>query len=175
MHARTAMSRSMSPRFRSTAVVAGMIACAACACGESASPPQIARFEPLAAGTCRAWEGQPIDRVCVPRLVRENAPIALEIAESCGACGTTADRCTVTVEQKDVTLSLDGKVCEPPPGVSCSQECARRRVVCRIPPLLAGRYVLRWGDMSGRVDTLDVTTDPAAPSSCALSNGEPGT
>lgn len=161
-------------RIVALAFVASGICAVASGCAEAPPPAPIERFEPMAAGTCREWTGQPIDRVCVPRVVRENAKLTLEISESCGACGTTAERCTVTVDEKNVTLSLDGRVCEPPPGAQCADACARRRVVCRIPPLQSGRYLLRWGDMSGRVDTLDVTTDPTAPSSCSLASAEPG-
>ncbi len=136
------------------------------ACASDPPPPRI----PLArlAGTdCVAYEGQPLDRVCVPRAARENTALVLEVEERCGSCATTVDRCTVTVEGRDVILSLDGKSCQR--SSACAEVCTKRRVACRVPALGGGRYTLRYGDGSGRVAVLEVAAGGAA--QCALDDG----
>lgn len=138
-----------------------------CSPGETA-PPQIALAAPPAPGTCAAWVGQPVERSCVPRTAMADTPLVLEVEEQCGVCGTTAERCSVTLEGRTLTLSLDGKTCEPPPGVACRESCARKRVRCRVPALPEGRYVVRYGDLGGRVDSLDVVASRDAPTACML-------
>lgn len=136
------------------------------ACESDPPPPQI----PLARlqGTgCVAYEGQPLDRVCVPRAARENAALVLEVEERCGSCSTSVEKCTVTVDGRDITLSLDGKTCHVSGG--CADVCTKRRVACRIPALGGGRYTLRHGDGSGRVDVLEVAAGGAT--QCALDDG----
>lgn len=139
----------------------------ACASGGSA-PPQIALAVRPLPGMCAEWLGQPVDRSCLPRTARADAPLVLEIEERCGACGTRAETCNVSVEGRTITLSLDGKTCEPPAGAACSESCAKRRVRCRVPSLPEGRYVVRYGDPGGRVDSLDVVTKSDAPTACSL-------
>jgi hypothetical protein len=148
------------------ALVLGACA-AACSPGDGA-PPQIALARAPEPGTCAEWTGQPVDRACLPRMALAGAPLELEIEERCGACGSTADTCTVSVEGRTLTLSLDGKTCEPPPGSSCHEACARNRVRCRVPALSEGRYVVRYGDPGGRVDSLDVVFRHDAATRCSL-------
>jgi hypothetical protein len=95
-------------------------------------------------------------------------PLVLEIEERCGACGTTAERCTVSVEGHVLNLSLDGKTCEPPVGVACHEACAKHRILCKVPPLDEGRYMVRYGDPGGRVDSFDVVLQHDAASACTL-------
>jgi hypothetical protein len=140
---------------------------AACTPGDGA-PPQIALARQLAPGTCAEWTGQPVDRTCLPRMARAGAPLVLEIEERCGACGTTAETCSVSLEGRTLTLSLDGKTCEPPAGTACSEACGKNRVRCKIPALDEGRYVVRYGDPGGRVDSLDVVYSNDAATTCAL-------
>jgi hypothetical protein len=145
----------------------------ACSPGDAA-PARIALARPAEPGTCAEWTGQPVDRTCLPRMARAGAPLELEIEERCGACGSTADTCTVSLEGRTLTLSLDGKACEPPTGVSCSESCAKHRVRCKIPALSEGRYVVRYGDPGGRVDSLDVVLRRDAATRCSLEDAPTG-
>ena len=133
-----------------------------------AEPPKIALAAPPAPGTCAEWTGQPVDRSCIPRMAKAGMPLELEIEERCGACGTTAERCSVSVEGHVVTFSLDGKTCEPPAGVACSEVCGKNRVRCRVPPLAEGQYEIHYGDTSRHVDHLDVVLRRDAATSCTL-------
>ena len=159
-------------KLMATALVLGSIALGglgATACDPAdAAPPQIALARPPAPGTCSAWTGQPVDRSCLPRMVRAGSPLVLEVEARCGACGTTAESCTVSLEGRTITLSLDGKTCEPPAGVACSEACARNRVRCKVPPLDEGRYVVRYADTGGRVDSFDVISSRDAATACSL-------
>lgn len=156
-------STAMVSMMRFAIVTSGLVG----ACAETPVEPQIQRYEALEPGQCRPWQGQPIERICVPRIARQNVELALEISESCSPCGT-ADRCTVTVEGRDVVLSLDGQVCAPNPGAQCNETCARKRVVCKVPPLQSGRYLVRRADTSGDVTSLEVTTDATATARCSF-------
>lgn len=140
---------------------------AGCAPGD-AGPPQIALARPPAPGTCSEWRGQPVERSCLPRMARAGAPLVLEIEERCGACGSTAESCTVSLEGRTLTLSLDGKTCEPPAGVACSEACGKNRMRCKVPPLDEGRYIVRYADTGGRVDSLDVVAEHDAATSCSF-------
>jgi len=147
----------------------------ASACNPSdGAPPQIALARAPEPGTCAEWTGQPVERTCLPRMALAGAPLELEIEERCGACGTTADTCTVSVEGRTLNLSLDGKTCEPPVGSSCREACSRNRVRCKVPPLAEGRYMVRYGDPGGRVDSLDVVLRRDAATSCALDDAPAG-
>jgi hypothetical protein len=95
-------------------------------------------------------------------------PLVLEMEARCGACGTTAERCTVSVDAHVVTLSLDGKTCEPPVGELCREVCGKNRVRCKVPPLVEGRYEIQYGDTSRRVDTLDIVVKSDAATACTL-------
>ena len=154
--------------------VVALVAVAACAPGEGEGlPPQIALAVPTSAGMCSAWVAQPVDRTCIPRRAMADRVLVLEIEQRCGACGSTAERCTVAVEGRTVTLSLDGKTCEPKVGVSCAADyCAKNRARCSIPPLGEGRYQVRYSDTGGRVDSLDVVVRDDVPTTCTL--GEEG-
>jgi hypothetical protein len=143
------------------------VAFVACAPGDGA-PPQIALAQPMAPGTCTEWTSQPVERSCLPRMAMSGAPLVLEIEERCGGCGTTAERCTVSVEGRVVNLSLDGKTCELPVGEACQETCVKRRVQCQVPPLEEGRYLVRYGDPAGRVDSLDVVPSREASTGCTL-------
>lgn len=126
-------------------------------------PPQI----PLARLTdegCTAYPAQPMDKVCLPHVASENVPLALEAEEKCGTCSATIEKCTVTVEGKDVTLSLDGKTCHN--AAPCPETCAKRRAICRLPALPAGRYNIRYADSEGRVEHLEV--GPGGTAKCSL-------
>ena len=138
------------------------------------APPQIALSRTPDPGTCAEWTGQPVDRSCLPRMARAGAPLVLEIEERCGACGTTADMCTVSVEGRTLTLSLDGKTCEPPAGFACREACGRKRVRCKVPALDEGRYMVRYGDPGGRVDSLDVVLRRDAATTCSLEDAPSG-
>ena len=143
-------------------------AAAACAPGEGAAP-QIALATPTAAGMCTEWLAQPVERTCLPRMAMADHPLVLEIEQRCGACGSTAERCGVTVEGRTVTLSLDGKTCEPLDGATCGDAyCAKNRARCNLPPLPEGRYQVRYGDTGGRVDSLDVVVREDVATSCIL-------
>lgn len=135
------------------------------------TPPRIALARPPEPGTCAAWNGQPVERSCLPRMARAGAPLVLEIEERCGACGTTADTCTVSLEGRVINLSLDGKTCEPPAGVACHETCAKHRVLCNVPALEEGRYMVRYGDPVGRVDSFDVVLRRDAATACTLDDG----
>ena len=148
-------------------VVGVVLGSAACTPGDGAAP-QIALARPPAPGTCSEWKSQPVDRACIPRTAMAGAPLVLEIEERCGVCGTTAESCTVSVEGRTLTFSLDGKTCEPPAGVACSEACGKNRVRCKVPPLDEGRYVVRYGDTGGRVDSLDVVARRDAATACSL-------
>lgn len=128
---------------------------------------QIALATPAAPGKCKEWIGQPVDRTCIPRIAMADRPLVLEIEERCGACGTTAEQCSVTLEGRTITLSLDGKACEPPAGMACRETCGRNRVQCKIPALPEGRYTVLYGDTSGRVDHFDATSGDG-PTACRL-------
>jgi len=156
-----------------TSLVVAFAALAACAPGDGEGPPpQIALAVPAAAGTCSTWVAQPVERTCIPRMAKADRPLALEIEQRCGACGSTGERCTVAVEGRTVTLSLDGKTCEPAVGASCAADfCAKNRARCAIPPLPEGRYQVRYGDTGGRVDSLDVVVRDDAATACALGDG----
>lgn len=170
MAIRSPMTTAVTPRtVAATALAATALALAAAACtpGDGA-PPQIALARPPAPGTCSEWQGQPVDRSCLPRMARAGAPLVLEIEERCGVCGATAEVCTVSVEGRTLTLSLDGKTCEPPAGVACTEACAKNRVRCKVPPLDEGRWVVRYGDTGGRVDSLDVVSARDAAIACSL-------
>ena len=128
-------------------------------------PPQI----PLARLTdegCTAYPAQPMDRVCLPHRAAENVPLALEAEEKCGTCSSSIEKCSVTVEGKDVTLSLDGKSCH---NQSCDATCGKRRAVCRLPALPAGRYNIRYADAEGRVEHLEI--GPGGVAKCNLGEG----
>jgi hypothetical protein len=133
-------------------------------------PPRI----PLARLTdegCTAYPAQPIDRVCLPHLASENVPLALEAEEKCGTCSSSIEKCSVTVEGKDVTLSLDGKSCHD--AAPCPEACAKRRAVCRLPALPAGRYNIRRADAEGHVEHLEVGAGGAV--QCLLDERPAGT
>jgi hypothetical protein len=116
-------------------------------------PPQI----PLARLTnegCTAYPAQPIDRTCLPRLAAENVALAFEVEERCGTCSSSVEKCSVTVDGKDLTFSLDGQSCHQPGP--CPEVCSKRRAFCRLPALPAGRYNVRYADAEGRVEHLEV-------------------
>jgi hypothetical protein len=140
---------------------------AACTPGDG-MPPRIGLAQPPEPGTCAEWTSQPVERSCLPRTAMAGAPLVLEIEERCGACGNTAERCTVSVEGRVLNLSLDGKTCEPPAGVACQEACAKHRIRCEVPPLDEGRYIVRYGDPGGRVDIFDVVSRRDAPTACTL-------
>lgn len=154
------------PRIRASLAGALPAALLVIACGKEPEPlfPLAA---PAAPGTCTEWRGQPVDRTCVPRVARAGEPLVLEVEERCGAC-STVERCTVDVDGRTVTLSLDGRACEPPPGASCPEACGKSRIRCQVPPLLEGKYTIRYGDTSGRVDVLEVAETPDAATTCVL-------
>ena len=145
-------------------VVLGMVALAC----EPEAPAQFPMAKPAAPGTCEEWTGQPVERSCIPRMARAGKPLVLEIEERCGVCGTTAERCTVSVEGHVIAISLDGKTCEPPAGVGCSEVCGKNRVRCKVPALEEGRYEVHYGDTSRRVDTFDVVMREDAMTACTL-------
>lgn len=161
------VTTKLLPALALSAVLPVVLGAAACTPAD-AGPPQIALARPPAPGTCSEWKGQPVDRSCVPRVARAGAPLVLEIEERCGACGTTAESCTVSLEGRTLTLSLDGKTCEPPAGTACGEACARNRVRCKVPPLDEGRYVVRYADTGGRIDSLDVVSAHDAATACSL-------
>lgn len=113
---------------------------------------------------CSAYPAQPIDRMCLPHVANENVPLALEVEERCGTCSSSVERCTVTVEGKDVTVSLDGQSCHRTDP--CPETCSKRRAVCRVPALPAGRYNIRHADAEGRVEHLEV--GPGGATKCTL-------
>jgi hypothetical protein len=126
-------------------------------------PPQI----PLARLTdegCTGYPAQPIDRTCLPHLAAENVPLTFEVEEKCGTCSSSIEKCTVEVAGKDVTLSLDGKSCHV--TGPCTETCTKRRAVCRIPELPAGRYNVRYADAEGRVEHVEV--GPGGSAKCIL-------
>lgn len=169
-----AMLRPMRPFAPIPVVVALLTAVTACTPAE-AVPPQIALAAPAAPGTCSEWVAQPVDRTCIPRMARADRPLVLEIEQRCGSCGSTGERCTVSLEGRTLTLSLDGKTCEPPAGVSCGEDhCARNRVRCNVPPLPEGRYQVRYADTGGRVDSLDVVAGGDAATACVLERASGG-
>jgi len=145
---------------------------AACSPSEMRGP--IALAGPAAPGTCVEWNGQPVDRTCIPRMARADEPLVLEIEERCGACGSTVERCGVVVDGRTLTLSLDGKACEPAAGTHCPETCAKNRIRCQVPPLPEGKYEVRYGDTSGRLDVLEVAPSPGAATTCALDDGAAG-
>lgn len=154
-------------RAGSVGMVLALIALVACE-GEG-PPPQIALATPTAAGMCTEWLAQPVERTCLPRMAMANRPLVLEIEQRCGACGSTAERCGVTVEGRTVTLSLDGRTCEPLDTHACGEAyCAKNRAKCNVPPLPEGRYQIRYGDTGGRVDSLDVVVRDDVATSCLL-------
>lgn len=104
-------------------------------------------------------------------MAQADVPLVLEIEERCGACGTTAESCNVVLEGRTITLSMDGKTCEPPAGVACRDVCGKNRVRCTLPPLVEGRYVVRYGDTSRREDSFDVVSGRNAATSCSLDDG----
>jgi hypothetical protein len=136
-------------------------ALAACESAETV-PPTLARLD---FEGCVPWEGQPIDRVCVPREAREGATLTFEAAGD-ASCGSSVERCSVRVEGREVVVSLGGKTCTTGPSPGCSG--SKERVVCKLPALDVGRYRVRYDDASGRADTLDVVADPRAATSCSL-------
>ncbi|MBX3191242.1 MAG: hypothetical protein KF819_29865 [Labilithrix sp.] len=155
----------------SGSLFAGLVALAACETNEA---PKFPLATPVPPGTCADWVGQPVERTCIPRIAKADAPLVLEIEERCGVCGSTAERCTVTLDGRTVTLSLDGKTCEPPVGAVCPELCGKNRVRCQIPPLLEGRYDIRYNDTSGRTDILDVRVEHDAATRCALDDPHNG-
>lgn len=147
--------------FRGVLVAIGVgIVLVACA-PEAAPPPTLARMD---FEGCVPWVGQPIDRVCAPRSLREGAPITLEVAAE-SSCGSSIDKCSVRIDGKDVFLSMDGKACTQGPGEDCSKG---HRAVCNIPPLDAGRHRIRFEDTTGRSIVFDVVPDPTATTNCTL-------
>ncbi len=172
--ARDPAMRTTVERIISLLLSMALVASCTPAAGDGA-PPQIALAGPAPAGSCSEWVGQPVDRTCIPRMAMADHALALEIEERCGACGSTAERCTVSLEGRTLTLSLDGKTCEPAPGASCREgHCGKNRVRCNVPPLPEGRYQVRYGDTGGRVDTLDVVVGQGAAKACALEDATGG-
>jgi len=114
------------------------------------------------------WVGQPVDRTCIPRMAKADEPLVLEVEERCGACGSTIERCSVTLEGRTLTLSLDGKACEPAAGTSCPESCGKGKIRCEVPPLPEGKYEVRYGDTSGRIDHFEVAPVPDAKTRCIL-------
>lgn len=156
-------------------MLAGLVGLAtvALACEPSAPKAPFTYAAFAAPGECVDWRGQPVERTCVPRVARADEPLVLEMEGRCGACGTTIDACDVAVDGRVVTISLDGKACEPAAGLACSDTCAKRRVRCEIPPLTAARYQVRYGDTSGRVDILEVADVAGAATACVLGREAP--
>jgi hypothetical protein len=163
------MKHAMARHVGLLAAASGIAAIVACTPAENAQIPLTA---PLAPGQCTEWIGQPVDRTCLPRMAMANRPLLLEMEERCGTCGTTAERCTVTVEGRTITLSLDGKACEPAAGTACRDACSKNRVKCKIAPLAEGHYKVRYGDTSGRTDHIDVMSEGAT--ACMLDDPAPG-
>ena len=159
-------------RRRLLSILAFLVVGSAAACEERQASFPLAR--PAAPGTCLEWAGQPVDRTCIPRMARADAPLVLEIEERCGACGSTADKCTVTVDGKSVTLSLDGKACEPLEGMPCAESCSKRRIKCEIPALSEGKYNVRYGDAAGEAETITVVQQPDAVTACLLDDVKGG-
>lgn len=165
---------SMNPMRVTATLVFLALAALACTPGDGI-PPQIALATPIAAGMCAAWLAQPVERTCIPRMAKADHRLVLEIEQRCGGCGSTAERCTVTVEGRTVTLSLDGKTCEPPAGTTCAEGyCAKDRARCQVPPLSEGRYQVRYGDTGGRVDSLDIVVRDDAATACLLEDAAGG-
>ena len=150
------------------------LAWSAIGCTPDGPPPEIARAMPPKPGTCADWTGQPVERTCIPRMAQAGVPLDLEIEERCGACGTTAERCTVSLEGHVLTFSLDGKTCEPPAGAACRDVCGKNRVRCKVPPLDEGRYQIQYGDTSRHVDTFDVVLRRDAATACSLDDAAGG-
>lgn len=163
-------------RPRALALMVAVVGAGACTPGAGDGvPPQITLAVPAAAGTCSAWLAQPVERACIPRMAMADQPLVLEIEQRCGACGSTAERCTVSLEGRTLTLSLDGKTCEPPAGSSCGDDsCRKNRARCNVPPLPEGRYQVRYGDTGGRVDSLDAVVRGDAPTACVLDDASGG-
>lgn len=139
----------------------------AVACASDPPPPPAIPLARLSGEGCTAYPGQPIDRACLPRLAAENAPLALEVEERCGTCSSSVERCAVTVSGKDITLSLDGQSCAV--HRECAEPCSKRRAVCHLPALPAGRYSIRYADAEGRVDPLEVGAGGVT--KCSLEGG----
>ena len=96
------MSRVMATRVSVTLTLALALASIVAACDPGdGTPPQIPLAQPVAPGKCAEWTGQPVERTCIPRMAQAGAPLDLEIEERCGACGTTAERCTVSVDRSE--------------------------------------------------------------------------
>lgn len=129
-------------------------------------PPQIPLARLRDEG-CTTYPAQPIDRTCLPARAAENVALALEVEEKCGTCSSSVERCTVTVDGKDVTLSLDGQSCHT--DKPCPEMCSKRRAFCRLPALPAGRYNIRYADAEGRVEHLEVGAGGAR--ECKLDQG----
>jgi hypothetical protein len=167
------MADSMARPMRPSSLVmlfAAVGTVVACTPGDGV-PPQIALAVPAAAGTCSEWIAQPVERTCIPRMVMADEPLVLEIEQRCGACGSTAERCTVSLEGRTLTFSLDGKTCEPAAGSSCPEDyCGKNRARCHVPPLPEGRYQVRYGDTGGRVDSMDVVVRADAATACSLAD-----
>jgi hypothetical protein len=151
----------MHPRVHklTAAALAGavFVACAP----EAAPPPTLARLD---FDGCVPWIGQPIDRVCAPRSVREGAKLELEVSGE-ASCGSTVEKCSVRVDGRDVYLSIDGRTCSQGPTEDCSKG---RRTVCSIPPLDIGRHRILYEDNTGRSFVLDAVADPLAATTCSL-------
>jgi hypothetical protein len=159
------------PRVLPSAALVLAAASVASACASS-EPPQAIALVHLTQAGCRQWDGQPVGRVCLPRSAREGVKLMLEAAGTCAGCGTVPERCTVSVDGRTVTLSLDGRTCgDDATGAraeAANATCACPKLTCAIPPLEAGRYAVRFEDGSDRTNVLEVVPDATAATACSL-------
>lgn len=131
------------------------------ACANEASPPPITPFS-MPRGGCVEDKGHTIERACVPRSVRESA-LVMEVEGCVNEC-SLIETCSVQVDGREIVLSLDGKTCD----ADCDMSCRPHKVTCTTPKLDPGKYLVRYGDGSGRVDLVEVGFDEGAAARCSL-------
>ncbi len=94
----------------------------------------------------------PVADFCVPD---GGAPagqaLTLMARENCGGCGTSVDRCEVTVSGNQIQLALSGESCSMPPGTACTLECRIGTYSCPVPALAAGQYTVKGGTAANQI------------------------
>lgn len=142
-----------------TLLAAIVVALFAAACANE--PPPLTPFS-MPRGGCVEDKGHSIERACIPRAVKEST-LHLEVEGCVNAC-SMIESCSVRVDGREIVLSLDGKTCD----ADCDTICTPKRVLCETPKLDPGRYLVRYGDGSGRTDLVEVGFDEGTASRCAL-------
>ena len=81
--------------------------------------------------------------VCVPASIAPGVPSVIEVRELCGVGCSSMPSCTALLRNAQVTLDVEGEVCQSNLSGSCLDlGCLQRVMRCVLPALNPGHYTL---------------------------------